>query len=134
MPTSDSDFYYDLLKIQVQVIGQRNQFLLVFQSMLLAALGIMIDKQHVFFPVWMIIVLGLVVSIVWLYINAVAYTNEEAAEKGLIATSEKFREVLSARKRFWLLSFGNSSKTIAFFFPSLMILFWFTLLCFFIGR
>ena len=117
------DYYLGFLTGQVQVIAQRNQFLLVFQSMLLAALGVF-STRPTFVPLWLIIILGLLVSLVWLYVNAISYTNEEHLEDELMKCDERFVRVTQARERFPLLANGNSSKIVSFFFPCIMIATW----------
>ena len=123
-------YYFDFLKGIVGVVAQRNQFLLVFQSMLFGALGVLIGKDA-FFPLWVIILLGLTVSVVWLYVNAVSYTNEEAVEKELNRLDPRFRAIVAARKKFRILSYGNSSKIVTFFFPSVTMVTWTLLLGFY---
>jgi hypothetical protein len=125
------DYYLGFLTGQTQVIAQRNQFLLVFQSMMLTALGVF-SARSTFVPVWLIILLGLVVSIVWLYINAVSFTNEEHIEEELMKCDERFVRIASARKRFPLLANGNSSKIVTFFFPSTMTIVWSIILVYYV--
>lgn len=114
----DRAFYFDFLKAQVQVIAQRNQFLLFFQSILFASMGVLLGKD-VFFPLW-------------LYVNALTHTNESRLEKELRRLDERFVRVASERKRYPLLANGDSAKTVAFFFPSMMIVAWFALLGFYL--
>jgi hypothetical protein len=128
----EREFYFDFLKIQVQLITSRNQFLLVFQSMLLASLGVLYGRSA-FFPIWLIIVIGLIVSLAWLYVNMVSHTNEKYLEDTLTAHDERFAAVVHARKNHPFLTAGDSSEVITFLFPSLMIMMWTIILAYYLG-
>lgn len=129
----DREYYLEFLKAQVSVISQRNQFLLLFQSMLFGAMGVLVGKEG-FFPLWVIILLGVVTSAVWLYLNALAHTNERYVEDRLKACDERYAGVVRSRRRFWILSFGNSSALIAYFFPCAMIVAWLIVWGFYLAR
>lgn len=129
----DREFYFDFLKVQTQVLAQRDQFLLVFQSMMFAGVGVLIGKQP-FFPIWVILLLGVVTCTVWLYLNAVAYTNIRRIGLELKEIDARFVLVTNERKRHPFLARGDHTKTMNFFFPSAMLAFWIVLLGFYIAR
>jgi hypothetical protein len=127
----DAAFYYDLAKFEVQAIAQRNQILLVFQSMLFAALGVAIGKEELFFPLWLLMALGITACLLWLYLNALTRSLECKAMEELEKVDPRVAIVLSARASSKLLSLGSVSKIVAFGFPSLVLLTWLVLLYFY---
>ncbi|ODN67110.1 hypothetical protein [Methylophaga muralis] len=127
----DQQFYYDLTKFEVQAIAQRNQILLVFQSILFTALSLSAGKD-IFYPAWVVIVLGLAISLLWLYLNALTYVVENESMQRLIDVDKRVESVFEVRKKYFLLRKGSVSLIMSFAFPTLMLLAWLTLLLFYI--
>lgn len=128
----DQQFYYDLTKFEVQAIAQRNQILLVFQSILFTALSLSADKD-IFYPAWVVILLGLAISLLWLYLNALTFVVENEAMRKLLSIDDRVNEVLQIRKHYCLLRKGSVSFIMSFAFPILMLLAWSVLLLFYVN-
>lgn len=126
----DQQFYYDLTKFEVQAIAQRNQILLVFQSILFTALSLSAGKD-IFYPAWVVIVLGLAISLLWLYLNALTYVVENEGMQRLLDVDKRVESVFEVRKKYFLLRQGSVSLIMSFAFPTLMLLAWLTLLLFY---
>jgi hypothetical protein len=127
----DQKFYFDISKFEVQAIAQRNQAMLVFQSMAFAALMISIGKSDVFFPIYILMVVGLVSSFIWIYVNWLTYVVENKAMEELEKIDPRVTILLSSRNKNILLRFGSVSKMMSFGFPILMICSWSLLLFFY---
>lgn len=127
----DKQFYYDLTKFEVQAIAQRNQIFLAFQSIMFVAMSVSIGKAELFFPLELLIFIGIMASIMWLYLNWLTQSVECKAMSLLEAIDPRVTEVLSARKRNWLLSIGSVSKIVSFGFPGLMLLSWCIMLAYY---
>src|SRR5690554_2275947 len=97
----DQQFYFDLSKFEVQAIAQRNQILLVFQSILFTALSLSAGKD-IFYPAWLVILLGLTITLLWLYLNALTYVVENESMRRLLALDERLKSVLEIRQRYCL--------------------------------
>lgn len=126
----DQQFYYDLTKFELQAIAQRNQILLVFQSILFTALSLSAGKD-IFYPAWVVIVLGLAISLLWLYLNALTYVVENESMQRLLDVDKRVESVFEIRKKYFLLRKGSVSRIMSFAFPTLMLLAWLTLLLFY---
>ncbi len=119
----DKEFFYDFAKFEVQAIAQRNNFLMVFQSMLFAATAL-IAGRDIFFPVWVPMAVGFTLSVIWVYLNWLTYVIETAAMKKLEEADERVRLLFKARKANFLLSKGSVSIIVTFVIPSIMIICW----------
>jgi len=142
-PTENRDFYYDLCKFEALVMTQRNNVLLVFQSMLFAATAVLahadVSEHNLFFPLWLPMIVGLVLSFLWLYQNSLTYALEERAWRELLNSDERFR-CLEIAWRHWKvhklglkLRFSVSSIS-AFVVPALMLAAWIVLLLFYVAH
>ncbi|MDR5170838.1 hypothetical protein IHQ56_03305 [Methylobacillus flagellatus] len=129
---NDKEFFYDIAKFEVQAIYQRNNFLLVFQSMLFAATAL-IAQQSVFFSIWVPMGLGLVLSIIWLYLNWLTQVIEVGAMNKLLDIDPRMVELLKARESNFLLSKGSVSFIVAFVFPVVMLLCWLIIIFFYVA-
>lgn len=129
---NDKEFFYDIAKFEVQAIYQRNNFLLVFQSMLFAATAL-IAQQSVFFSIWVPMGLGLVLSIIWLYLNWLTQVIEVGAMNKLLDIDPRMVELLKARERNFLLSKGSVSFIVAFVFPVVMLVCWLIIIFFYVA-
>lgn len=127
----DQQFYYDLTKFEVQAIAQRNQILLVFQSILFTALSLSADKD-IFYPAWVVIALGLAISLLWLYLNALTYVVENEAMRKLLSIDNRVKSIMQIREQSCLLRKGSVSFIMSFAFPILMLLAWLGLLLFYL--
>ncbi|HEY0924229.1 hypothetical protein [Rheinheimera pacifica] len=120
----DRQFYYDLTKFEVQAIAQRNQIFLAFQSIMFVAMSVSVGKSELFFPLELLIFIGIVASIMWFYLNWLTHSVECKAMAELEAIDHRVVLVLSARKKHWLLSIGSVSGIVSFGFPGLMLFSW----------
>lgn len=127
----DQQLYYDLTKFEVQAIAQRNQILLVFQSILFTALSLSAGKD-IFYPAWVVIVLGMAISLLWLYLNALTYVVENESMRRLLELDNRIKSVLEIREKYCLLRKGSVSFIMSFAFPTLMALAWLVLLLFYL--
>jgi hypothetical protein len=127
----DREFFYDLSKFEVQAIAQRNQIMLVFQSMLFAAMAVSAGKQNLFFPLWVLMAIGLLTSLLWLYLNWLTYVVENKAMEELMKIDNRIGVALSSRDKNKLLRIGSVSKIMSFGFPMLVLLSWLTLVFFY---
>ena len=76
----DKNLYYDLAKFETEMLASRSNMLLVFQSMLFAAVaGLAVAGNNILFPPFLIIILGFSTSIVWLILNWATYLVAEEA-------------------------------------------------------
>ena len=125
------EFYLDIAKFEVQAIAQRNQMLLVFQSILFAAFGAAIGRSELFFPVWLLMALGVATCLLWLYLNALTRCIENGAMQNLLSIDMRLAQLLDARKKSILLRIGSVSKIMAFGFPCLVLATWLLLLYFY---
>jgi len=127
----DKEFYYDLSKFEVNMIATRSNFLLVFQSMLFAAIASIADKTT-YIPQWLLLGLGLLSSVVWLYLNLLTNTVSKAAFAKLNNLDDRINDVMENRKKNFLLSFGSVSWLMVYPFPLLTGIVWTVLLwCYF---
>jgi hypothetical protein len=123
----DKEFFYDLAKFEVEMISSRGSFLLIFQSMLFSTVVSIADKPT-FVPIWSIIVLGLLSSLIWLYLNFLTYFVYSHAFLKLIEIDQRVAEIVQARKRQWLLRWGSVSVIMSFVFPILISIVWLIIL------
>lgn len=127
---NDQDFYYDLAKFEVEITASRSNFLLVFQSMLLGTVASIADRQT-FIPLWVLLLFGLIISIVWFYLNALTYVVSEVAFNSLTGMDDRVRKIVHSRERNWLLKKGSTSFIMSFIFPILTEFVWAILLCYY---
>jgi len=124
----DSELYYDLAKFEVEMLSTRSNFLLVFQSLLFAAVATLADKLTDI-PQWPLILLGLFSSIVWFYINLLTVVQAEEAIKRLKSLDKRVEEVLAIRReKFPVIGSGSIAWIFSVTFPFLTGLVWFILL------
>lgn len=102
----DKDFYYDASKFEVEMIASRSNFLLVFQSMLFTAVTSIADK-NTFIPIWLILALGFITSVVWAYLNWLTYVVNEHVFDKLIKIDTRMKEIMTARESHSLLKKGS---------------------------
>ena len=132
---NDKAFFYDIVKFEVQTIAQRNNILLVFQSMLFAATALVATADNpVFIPVWVLMSVGLILSLIWIYLNWLTHVIEASAMKKLEEIDERVRYLLEARKTNWLLAKGSVSALVAFAIPSVMIICWLVLIGHYVAK
>lgn len=128
----DQKFYLEMSKFEVQAIAQRNQAMLVFQSIIFAGLMISVGKAELFFPEWIFIALGLISGVIWAYVNWLTYVVENKAMDELEKIDPRVTTLLSSRNKNFLLKFGSVSKIMSFIFPMLMIISWLSILYFYV--
>ena len=140
-PTENRDFYYDLCKFEALVMAQRNNVLLVFQSMLFAATAVLahadVTEHNLFFPLWLPMIVGLLLSLLWLYQNSLTYVLEERAWQELLNSDERIRCLEIAWWHWKVHQIGlkmgfNVSSISAFVVPALMLIAWAVLLLFYV--
>lgn len=132
---NDKEFFYDIVKFEVQTIAQRNSFLLIFQSMLFAATAVVATAENqVFIPIWVLMILGFVLSLIWVYLNWLTHVIEVRAMEKLEEIDERVRFLLEARKTNWLLSKGSVSAIVTFLIPSVMVVCWAVLMGYYLAQ
>lgn len=132
---NDKEFFYDIVKFEVQSIAQRNSFLLIFQSMLFAATAVVATAENqVFIPIWVLMALGFVLSLIWVYLNWLTHVIEVRAMEKLEEIDERVRFLLEARKTNWLLSKGSVSVIVTFLIPSVMVVCWAALMGYYMAQ
>lgn len=120
----DYELYYDLAKFEVEMLSTRSNFLLVFQSLLFAAVAGLANKPT-YIPQWPLIFLGFLSSVVWLYINLLTVVQAEEAITRLKSLDKRVEEVLESRKdKFPVIGKGSISWIFSITFPSLTGLVW----------
>ncbi len=130
----DRLFYFDLAKFEVQAIAQRNQVMLVFQSILFVAMEASARQDKLFFPPWVFMAIGLLTTFLWIYLNWLTYVIENKAMEELEKMDDRVQSVLSARNKNRLLRFGSVSKIVSFGFPLLLLVSWLAILFFYFCR
>ncbi len=123
----DKDFYYDLSKFEAQMIATRCNFLLLFQSMLFAAVTKLADKAT-YIPQWLILSLGLLSSVVWLYINISTNVIFRAAIEHLTDKDDRLQETLNNSSEDFLHKIQRISWLMVYPFPVLTGIAWAILL------
>lgn len=132
---NDKEFFYDIVKFEVQTIAQRNSFLLIFESMLFAATAVVATAENqVFIPIWVLMILGFVLSLIWVYLNWLTHVIEVRAMEKLEEIDERVRFLLEARKTNWLLSKGSVSAIVTFLIPSVMVVCWAVLMGYYLAQ
>lgn len=125
----DKELYYDLSKFEANMIATRSNFLLVFQSMLFAAVSIS-NGNTSFIPTWLIISLGLLSSVVWLYLNILTNQIFKNSIKKLKEKDDRMNELLArSRDGNFLLKHGKVSTLMTYPLPILTGIAWLYLLC-----
>ncbi len=125
--SDDRNLFYDLAKFEVEMITSRGNFLLIFHSMLFSTAASVADKET-FIPISLIITLGLISSIIWLYLNYLTYVVAEEAFSQLIKIDERVAKIFQVRKNHRLLRWGSVSIIMSFIFPILIGIIWTILL------
>ncbi len=74
--TRDQDFYLELSKFHATMLSTRGSLMLVFQSMLLAAVAALESKIPGLHTVWWFQLLGLATCSIWLYMNVLTALAE----------------------------------------------------------
>ena len=97
--------------------------MLVFQSMLLTTVAIVQDKTS-FGSMLFLLILGLLTTLVWLYMNLLTRTVEKAAWAKLKEKDTRIQPLVQSREKM-----GSISWLMAYPFPTLMALSWALLLC-----
>ncbi len=123
----DKEFFYDLAKFEVEMIASRGSFLLIFQSMLFSIVVSIADKPTLV-PIWSIITLGLLSSLIWLYLNYLTHFVYRQAFFKLIEVDQRVAEIVQARKQSWLLRWGSVAIIMSFIFPILISIVWLIIL------
>ena len=128
----DKEFYYDLAKFEVNMMATRSNFLMVFQSMLFAATASLINKAT-YIPQWLLICLGLISSILWLYLNMLTNTVSKAAFEEANAIDNRLDKIMKSREKVTLLKIGSNSWIMTYPFPILTTFAWLIFLHNYIG-
>lgn len=129
---SDRAFFYDFVKFEVNATAQRNQIFLFIQSILMASIASWVDKTSIFFPVWIFIVLGLTLSVFWLYLNCLTRIGEVAALDQLEKIDPRVVLILSARNEYKILKLGGISVIMNYIIPSVIFITWIALCIYYI--
>ncbi len=124
----DKDFYYDLLKFQSQMVATRSNFALFFQSMLFGAVASLADKET-FIPIWLLMLLGLSISIMTGYLNWVTNTIASRAIEKFASYDNKLNNILDEIDREHKFYYKNPiTKIMVYIFPTLTSVVWIGLL------
>ena len=126
----DKELYYDLAKFEANMIATRSNFLLVFQSMLFAAVTNISNPAATFIPLWLMLSLGFLTSVVWLYLNVLTNQIFKAAMNKVKKEDERMEALLKeSRQGNFLLEKGKVSSLMTYPFPVLTGTVWVILLC-----
>jgi hypothetical protein len=123
----DKNLYYDLAKFETEMIATRSNFLLVFQSMLFGAVASLADKKT-FIPIWLLIVLGFLTSVVWLYMNWLTSVVGEAALDRLKGADSRIDDIFIQQKTNIFYRRGSISWMMTWLFPLLSGIVWLIIL------
>lgn len=127
MQMKDDEFYYDIYKFEISMIATRSNFLLVFQSMLFAAIATLSDK-NTWIPIGVILLFGLISSIIWLYLNCLTYVVTKKIYSKLTITEKRIPPLIAVRQKYILLKNGSVTFLMAVILPTSTIAVWGTLL------
>lgn len=124
----EPELYYDLAKFEIEMLTTRSNFLLVFQSLLIAAVAVL-GKNSTNIPQRPLIYLGVLSSFFWFYINLLTVVQAAEAIKRFKDLNKPFKEVLNSRReKLGIIGHGSISWIFAIAFPFLTFVMWIWLL------
>ena len=94
----DFEFYYDVTKLETQIIAQRNNYFLLCNSMMMTATVLLFQKNSYINP-FIMIISGIILSIFWIYINYQTRTIEVNAFNVLIKIDHRVKRMIESRKK-----------------------------------
>lgn len=125
---------YDLAKFETQMSTSRSNFLLFFQSMLFGAVASLAGRET-FIPIWLLMVLGVLTSILTGYLNWVTYLIEDYAMEKLKETDIRFERMFDE------IAFKNKiyrskmiTNTMIYVFPGSTAIVWVIMLFLYINH